>query len=172
MKDRLDYYRAGIEPPVEPEQDEGLLTPDVLGSPLWRPLHDILIDWNEGRIKLEGLGLPDLTNKIAKGENNIKAVKQMVKIVAKAQLAHTLNRFREALVQSREGKPLGLSEKEFELFSAIQSDATAKDNQKIEELFKEIERRSSPMNTNMFGISLEREEWQSLKDKYPGRRSE
>lgn len=30
-------------------------------------------------------------------------------------------------------------------------------------IFKEIERKSSRMNTNMYGISLSREDWQAIK---------
>ncbi len=36
----------------------------------------------------------------------------------------------------------------------------------IENLFKEIESNSHPMNTNMYGISLSRGGWQAIKDKY------
>lgn len=34
------------------------------------------------------------------------------------------------------------------------------------EIFEEIEKASSPMNTNMYGISLSKAQWQSLKDKH------
>lgn len=44
-----------------------------------------------------------------------------------AQLSHTLNRFRQALRDSKDGKELDLSEEEFEIFSlAIQNDGIAK----------------------------------------------
>ena len=54
----------------------------VLGSPLWRPLHDILIDWNTKRASINEEGMPQLA-KLAKGENNIKAVETMIEVIAK-----------------------------------------------------------------------------------------
>jgi len=67
---------------------EALLTDgdNALASPLWRPLHDILIDWNEGRMKIERSGIRGTVSNMAKGENNIKAVKTMIEVVAQAQL--------------------------------------------------------------------------------------
>ena len=60
---------------------------NVLASPLWRPLHDILIDWNEERARIEDSGFMDTqTGKMCRGENNIKAVKAIIEVVAKAQL--------------------------------------------------------------------------------------
>ena len=46
--------------------------------------------------------------------------------IAKAQLSHTMYRFKQAVKQSLVGKEIDLSEKEFELFSAIQNSGTAK----------------------------------------------
>lgn len=40
----------------------------------------------------------------------------------------------------------------------------------VDEMVKEIERRSNPMNTNMYGISLSKESWQAIKDKYSRKR--
>ena len=42
----------------------------------------------------------------------------------------------------------------------------AKDEQKIEKIFKEIEKASHPMNTNMYGISLGKDTWENIKSKY------
>ena len=37
------------------------------------------------------------------------------------------------------------------------------EKQERERIYKEIEKKSHPMNTNMYGISLSRDEWQALK---------
>lgn len=53
-------------------------------------------------------------------------------------------------------------------FRGRQDGFTIKDTecqQRIEEIFAEIERISSPMNTNMYGISLSKGQWQSIKAK-------
>ena len=34
-----------------------------------------------------------------------------------------------------------------------------------ERVFKEVEKRSHPMNTNMYGISLSKDNWQAIKEK-------
>lgn len=39
----------------------------------------------------------------------------------------------------------------------------------VGEIFEEIEKRSHPMNTNMYGISLSKDDWLILKQKYEGR---
>lgn len=38
--------------------------------------------------------------------------------------------------------------------------------EKVKEIFEEIEKHSHPMNTNMYGISLGKDWWQALKQKY------
>ena len=42
-------------------------------------------------------------------------------------------------------------------------------DEEIRKVFDEIERTSHSMNTNMYGISLSKSEWQALKEKHVGK---
>ena len=63
------------------------------------------------------------------GENGVLAYTRKPdadECIAEAQLSHTMDRFKQAVKQSLAGEEIDLSEKEFELFSAIQNSGTAK----------------------------------------------
>jgi len=72
-------------------------------------------------------------------------------------------RYRQATKDDHAGKPLDLTDDEFEIYSSIQSAATIKSEARIEALIEAVEKASHPMNTNMTGISLSKETWQVLK---------
>jgi len=145
------------------EQDEGLLIPEDIVPYLKAKYPHLYRGNDEGWCRMRESALLLLLKNYD------------TELLLDAQQAHTLKRFKKALEQSRKGEPLDLSEEEFELFSAIQNDGVTKNNQKIEELFKEIDAGlelylSLYVQEPMTYIKIPLKEWrlweQTLKDKY------
>jgi len=57
------------------------------------------------------------------------------------------------------------AEKMAEAIERLRIKKDAEHQQKIAEIFEEIERLSHPMNTNMTGISISKVEWQGFKSR-------
>ena len=88
---------------------------------------------------------------LMKGRNIAKAQRDLTASIKDA-------RYRQAVKDDREGKPLDLTEEEFEIYSSIQSATTIKEAARIEAFIKEID--------GIFSLPFPENKWRYIREEY------